>query len=879
MKYNVLYVDDETNNLKVFKSIFRRDYKIFTASSGEEGLVILESTNIHLIITDQRMPKMTGVEFLKVVNKKWPMPNQILLTAFVDHDVVQEAINSIGIFSYLNKPYDHKQLKLLMDKALKSYQLQIDHDFAINKINEQAEMLNKILSTALDGIITIDDTYNIVMINPAANKMFGYNKEHLINQKLDILIPKTKRGVHHTHFDRFKNDNSARRSMRPNTGEVLHGLTAKGKEFPIETSLSKMTIGNKIYFNAIIRNISDRINSETELRESEEKFKNVFNSMTDVFVRSDQQGICTMISPSIYDISGYRPEEIIGKLVADFYAIPEDRSRMLETLKKDGFLKDFETLSRTKDGNELVLSFNGKAVIDKNGEPAGVEGVLRDITDKSKAEQALKESLKLTHELQFALNESSIVDITDVDGNITFVNDKFIQISKYSSDELIGVNRRIFNSGYHSNEFFENMWSTIKKGDIWQGEIKNVAKDGTFFWVDTTIVPSLDSEGKPCQYVEISIEITSKKNAQQKLLKAQHISQMGFMDWNMQSNELNWSDEIYNIYGVDPNQKPTIESTVAMVHPEDLDYVQKNLDLAVGGIKEYNIDHRIVRPDNRIIWVHAQAEVVKDAHQNPESLLGTVIDITQRKEDEEKLIQYRDHLEELIEKRTKDLKITNRELESFSYSITHDLRAPLRAIEGFIQVVKEEYFENVDDEASRLFKIIKRNTDRMGELINDLLAFSRMGNKKLHLESCDLTIMMKDIIKEIKSSNQNSITFSVKKLSHKMIDKSMMKQVFINLISNGTKFSKNKKSPKLEIGSFTDDDGNDIIYFKDNGVGFNMKYKEKLFSIFQRLHSEDEFEGTGIGLSIAKRIIDKHDGKIWAESEVDKGATFYIQLP
>lgn len=879
MKYNVLYVDDETNNLKVFKSIFRRDYKIFTASSGEEGLVILESTNIHLIITDQRMPKMTGVEFLKVVNKKWPMPNQILLTAFADHDVVQEAINSIGIFSYLNKPYDHRQLKLLMDKALKSYQLQIDHDFAINKINEQAEMLNKILSTALDGIITIDDTYNIVMINPAANKMFGYNKEHLINQKLDILIPKTKRGVHHTHFDRFKNDNSARRSMRPNTGEVLHGLTAKGKEFPIETSLSKMTIGNKIYFNAIIRDISDRINSETELRESEEKFRGVFNSITDVFVRSDQHGICTMISPSVYDIIGYTPEEIIGKPITKLYVFPNERIRMLEILKKDGSVKDFESLTKTKDGKERVVSFNGKYFIDENGKPAGVEGVLRDITERSNAEKALQESLKLTHELQFALNSSSIVDITDVDGNITFVNDKCTEICKYSHDELIGKNHRIFNSGYHSDEFFKNLWNTIKRGDTWNGEIKNVAKDGTFFWVDTTIVPFLDRKNKPYKYVAIRTEITAKKIAQQKLLKAQHISKIGFMDWNMKTNEMNWSDEIYNIYKVDQNQKPTIESTVSMVHPEDLDYVQKNLDLAMSGIKEYNIDHRIVRPDDKIIWVHAQAEVVKDAHQNPESLLGTVIDITQRKEDEEKLMHYRDHLEEQIEKRTKDLKITNRELESFSYSITHDLRAPLRAIEGFIEVVKEEHFNTVDNETNRLFDIIKRNTNRMGELINDLLAFSRMGNKKLHLESCDLTIIMKDIIKEIKSSNQNSITFSVKKLSHKMIDKSMMKQVFINLISNGIKFSKNKNSPKLEIGSFTDDDGSDVIYFKDNGVGFNMKYKEKLFSIFQRLHSEDEFEGTGIGLSIAKRIIDKHDGKIWAESEVDKGATFYIQLP
>lgn len=232
----------------------------------------------------------------------------------------------------------------------------------------------------------------------------------------------------------------------------------------------------------------------------------------------------------------------------------------------------------------------------------------------------------------------------------------------------------------------------------------------------------------------------------------------------------------------------------------------------------------------------------------------------------------------LLNDQHKSILHLNKDLETFNHSITHDLRAPLRAIEGFVDVIKEEYFDKPDKEAKRLFGIIQANITRMSDLIRDLLKFSKMGNEELKLKSCDLNELIKLALVETGNSfNQTKV--KVNKLPVKWVDRSMMQQVFVNLLSNAFKFSKNQTSPEIEIGSYKSEEGKDIVFIKDNGVGFDMNYKNKLFSIFQRLHSEEDFEGTGIGLSIVKRIIDKHHGEIWTESKIDQGTTFFLSLP
>lgn len=230
------------------------------------------------------------------------------------------------------------------------------------------------------------------------------------------------------------------------------------------------------------------------------------------------------------------------------------------------------------------------------------------------------------------------------------------------------------------------------------------------------------------------------------------------------------------------------------------------------------------------------------------------------------------------EKTNEALAYANKELDSFSYSVSHDLRAPLRAIVGYSNILIEDYGDKLDDEGKQTLNVIMKNVLKMGQLIDDLLAFSRIGKQNLIKVNVDMNKLVNTIENEFNMQQATKIELDKKSLLNTKCDSSMMKQVMTNLISNALKYSGKKEKSKVEIGSYLDNNNN-IYYVKDNGVGFDMKYYDKLFGVFQRLHSVNEFEGTGVGLALVQRIISKHGGKVWAEAKVDKGATFYFSLP
>ncbi len=235
-------------------------------------------------------------------------------------------------------------------------------------------------------------------------------------------------------------------------------------------------------------------------------------------------------------------------------------------------------------------------------------------------------------------------------------------------------------------------------------------------------------------------------------------------------------------------------------------------------------------------------------------------------------------LRKTVEEKTRELILLNRELEAFSHSVSHELKSPLRAISGFAKILQEDYSTKLDKEANRLISIINENSLKMIKLINDLLNFSKISQIPMSITKVNFSQIVKSIFYELTDKKKRDIIKLVTYNIHDAyVDPILIKQVFTNLLSNAIKFSLVKKKPVIEVGSFVE--GGKVIYFvKDNGIGFNMDYSEKLFKIFQKLHRNEKFEGTGVGLSIVERIISRHGGKIWAESEEDKGTTFYFTL-
>lgn len=291
----------------------------------------------------------------------------------------------------------------------------------------------------------------------------------------------------------------------------------------------------------------------------------------------------------------------------------------------------------------------------------------------------------------------------------------------------------------------------------------------------------------------------------------------------------------------------------------------------------------VVREVNRAGYdVYSKFIPLKDENQTVYAVMTVAIDITKLKSAERGIIQLNRDLEKKVQMRTEELRKSNEELEAFSYSVSHDLRAPLRAVIAFVAILQEDYANKLDAEAQRITSIIRNNALRMGHLIDDLLSFFRLGKQEMAKTNIDTHQLVAGIVDELTLQNGNkdskAIQWDIHELVHAHGDINAIRQVWVNLISNAMKYSSAVTQPRIEIGSYMQD-LEAVFYVSDNGVGFDEKYGNKLFKVFQRLHSQEEFEGTGIGLALVDKIVARHSGRVWAEGKTGEGACFYFSLP
>ena len=744
----------------------------------------------------------------------------------------------------------------------------------------------------------------LIYVSPSITKILGYTSEEISEQPVASLIHPDDKPVFFEKVQHLlKTPGSSFNNQHRLRHKDGHWLWTEGS---MTNMLQEPSIGALV---SNFRDISERRISEEKIKQSEANLRQIVDLMPHSIFVKDDMGNFILVNKRFAELYGVaHPDFLEGKKVVQTIPVPSEAKNFIledQEVIRSGVRKIIpDTPFTDYQGNKYICHITKVPYIIATTGQKAVLGISMDVTESRKAAEDLfneREKLKAIIE-----NMNAGLVVADSRGNFVFRNDLARDLFGLETgqslvenwSEKFGVFRpdkvTVFPAVELPMAKAINGFRTDKEILFVKNQLK---PEGIFLSVSGA--PICNADGKPIYGVTVFRDVTEAIVAEEKLKESfealQIASEMqssildalpaniALLDKDGVIVEVNQAWKNFgkdnslcsSDYGINDNYIQISASATGISREEGLAMAEGIKKVLNGEISGYQLEYACHSLYEQR-WFKAEVAPLMKEHGKGAVVMH--INISARKLAEIALQELNERLEEKVNERTALLEGVNQELEAFSYSVSHDLRAPLRAVSGYSRILEEDYGALLDDEGHRLLRIIESSAGRMNTLIEDLLAFSKLGRQALRYSNLNMNALFRDTLAEIGQFVNHSAEIHINELHPIKADPSLMKHVVMNLITNAIKYSSHADKPKIEISSWSNNA--EIIYtIKDNGVGFDMKYVGKLFGVFQRLHSNDQFEGTGVGLAIVQRIIHRHKGKVWAEGQVGEGATFYFSLP
>lgn len=726
-------------------------------------------------------------------------------------------------------------------------------------LSESKQRYQALFEQSPYGVLLIDTEGKLLDFNEKAHRDLGYARDEFARLTIADIDTHESAPMIKTRIIRVLEAGSAEFEVTQRTkqGEIrdVHVIT------------KALTFSGQTLFHSIWRDITERKRAQAE----KDRLLEAISSATEGIAITDEDDRFIYSNDAHARIYGYLPDELIGKTWRDLITpaiVPAVEDLLSKTLhKKEVGAWSGESPAIKKDGSIIPTEVTATSRWGEDGRYLGHICIVRDITDRKRAEKTLRQS-----EDKFRTLFESATDaifILNTEGRFININRTAYERLGYTREEMMSMHISQLDPPEFAPRVPERIEEVIKNGHA-VFESAHLKKDGTAMPVEINC-RLIDYEGGKALF-SIIRDITERKRVEDKLRffsEAVEEAPDGVQIADLSGRIIYSNKAIEKIYGFSPQEYSGRHVNEMNADPE---FAEKFILPRIRETGQWTGELMVKHKDGGTFPIWLTTSLVKNKAGEPIAMMGIIRDITGRKKTEEEIMK----LNRALLRRASELESAYRDMESFSYAASHDLKAPIIRIAGFTDILSEDYIDRLDDYGRECLIRISKNAGKMRQLIEDLLAFSSISAKEIQKSSIDMELLIRSAYEEIKPAGRN-IQLQIEAMPSAYGDLSLIRQVLLNLLANAIKFTRFRETAVIEVGGRTEKDEH-MYYVRDNGTGFDMRFVDKLFGLFQRIHISEEFEGTGIGLVIVKRIIEKHGGSVWAEGRPDEGATFYFSL-